>query len=105
MTVLQYIKRGKANAVTITYLMEKCGSSKRDVQKQIRDLRVSGHVILSDTSGGYWLPDLKEPDIEQQLERFIQYSLSNVNSRKKAVASCEILLKQIQSSDQTTLEE
>ena len=59
MTVLQYIKRGKANAVTIAHLMEKCGSSKRDVQKQIRDLRVSGHVILSDTSGGYWLPDLK----------------------------------------------
>ena len=104
MPVLQYIKRGKTNAVTIAYLMEKCGSSKREVQKQIRELRVSGLVILSDTSGGYWLPDLKESDIEQQLERFIEYSLSNVNSRKKAVTSCETLLKQIQSSGQTTLE-
>lgn len=57
--VYDFLKKGKANAVSSKALAEALGyRSVRDIQKQIERERAAGAVILSDPcGGGYYLSD------------------------------------------------
>jgi len=53
--VLQYLRYGRDNAVVGRDLREKTGLPDRVLRKTLEDIRRSGQVVISDTSG-YYLP-------------------------------------------------
>lgn len=60
--VVDYLKKGRENAIPSKVLAEACGySSTRELQAEIARERAAGEVILSTTSngGGYFLPAQK----------------------------------------------
>ena len=64
MEVLKYIPEGRENAISRPVLCSVTGLPDRAVRREIRRLRESGEMILSDTErSGYWLAgddDFKE---------------------------------------------
>ena len=56
--VADRLHRGAENAIATRDLMELCGCrTARQLQKQIERERAAGALILSATTGGYYLPD------------------------------------------------
>lgn len=105
MAVLDHLKYGKNNAVTMEELIQTTGHSKRVVQKEIERLRNEKFVILTNgTSGGFWIADENDEDIEEQLQRYIHRGTKNISNRRKTIIGAEKLLKNIQQRNQQRLE-
>ena len=105
MAVLDHLNYGKSNAVTLEKLIKVTGHSKRVVQKEIERLRNDNVVILTDSiSGGFWLADKNDDDIEEQLQRYIHRGTKYIINRRKTIAGAVKLLEDIQQNNQLRLE-
>lgn len=98
MKISDYIPKGQKNAITLTELKERTGKPAREIARLIRYERISGSVILTSSTGGYWLLDSAEKDAAEQLRRFISYMDSK--NTFSAVKSAKIALKELESSAQ-----
>ena len=77
MDILKMIPTGKHNKISTAELKNLTGFSQRKICQHIENLRKNGTVILSCSSGGYWLPDLNNPEeATNDLEKFISYMQS-----------------------------
>ena len=74
MNVLDYIPKGKENAVTSMELMNILKCSMRELRFMIANARNRGEVICS-FSGGYYLPETKE-----ELKESINFLQGKANS-------------------------
>lgn len=94
MEIIDYIPKGKRNAISVNRLSELVGKDKREISRLIMTARKNGEVILTEATGGYWKPDYNDPDIKEQLLSFIQFMLSKntfstVRSAQKALTAIE----------------
>ena len=57
--VYQYLRRGKKNARSRDFLVQKTGLDERRVRRAVAELRAEGYPVCSVTAkpGGYWLTD------------------------------------------------
>lgn len=101
MIITDYLLKGKNNMRTTKELTELTGLSTRALCKCVEQERIAGQVILSSSRGGYWLPDLNDPDIMEQLEHFINFM--NSKNTFQTVKSAKSLLKLIKEKDQLKL--
>lgn len=77
MDILKMIPTGKHNKISTAELKNLTGLSQRKICQNIERLRKEGNVIISCSSGGYWLPDLNNPEeAANDLEKFITYMQS-----------------------------
>ena len=54
--LLEFIPRGKCNAVSAAYLSECLNVERRAVIQRVRDARMGGDIILSSKNAGYYQP-------------------------------------------------
>lgn len=101
MKILQYIPIGIENKISTLSLIEKTGLTQRQVCKEVEKERIKGNVILSSSSGGYWLPDMDNPDTKQQLEKYIAFMQSK--NTFATTKSAKELLKGINNNSQIRL--
>lgn len=95
--VLEFIPRGKENAITRAELVEKIGLDDRTVRELIHDKRTKGEFIISSTSGkGYYLPEKRE-----EMERFINQQKSYIKNLQRSISKAERDLKTL--PEQTAL--
>lgn len=67
--IVDILPTGKQNRMSLAELQEITGCRDvRKMRKMIADERKQGHVILSDTSGGYWKPENKK-EVEAHIRR------------------------------------
>lgn len=100
--ILEYIPVGKENRISTAELIQLTGYTSRRICKDIERARLDGMVILSASGGGYWLPDLENPDkCAGELCDFIRFMQGKDTHRTTAGAIK--LLHQIDSRNQTTL--
>ena len=91
--IAEFLPRGIENALSTQTLMSLCGcSSARQLQDRIATERARGAVILSSSSGGYFLPDTGEKG-RQEIQAYIATlnaravnTLSATKSAKEALA-------------------
>lgn len=103
MNITTFIPTGKENAISTKDLMKAAKRTKREIGRLVRNARCNGDVILSDSKGGYWLPDYGEADIANQLAAFIRYMESK--NTYSAVMSAKAALKRVNNADQIQLTE
>ena len=72
MSLLEFIPRGRENAVTAKFLMQMTGLSDRALRKEIQDINESGTVMICrEHKKGYYIPAT-----EREAESYIRYSQS-----------------------------
>ncbi len=103
MDITRYIPTGKKNAISTKDLVKATKKTQREVCRLVRNARCYGAVILTDSKGGYWLPDYSEADIEKQLTAFIRYMDSK--NTYSAVSSAKAALKRVNSAAQVQITE
>lgn len=103
MDITRYIPTGKKNAISTKDLMKATKRTQREIGRLVRNARCNGDVILSDSKGGYWLPDYSEADIDKQLTAFIRYMDSK--NTYSAVSSAKAALKRVNSAAQVRINE
>lgn len=103
MDITRYIPTGKKNAISTKDLMKATKRTQREIGRLVRNARCNGSVILSDSKGGYWLPDYSEADIDKQLTAFIRYMDSK--NTYSAVSSAKAALKRVNSAAQVQITE
>ena len=83
-----FLKKGAENALSTTELVQLVGcSTPRRLQMLIAFERDGGELILSSTSGGYFLPDDGEKGI-QEIQRFVyQLRARAINTLRAAAAA------------------
>lgn len=80
MNILQYIPRGRENAISRESLERMTRLPDRENRHLIRKARESGIAILSSSSGkGYWLSD-NPSEIRQLSKEYMQRGKSNYNA-------------------------
>lgn len=80
MDILQYIPKGRENAISRDSLSRLTRLPDRENRKLIRKARESGIAILSSSSGkGYWLSD-NPSEIRQLSKEYMQRGKSNYNA-------------------------
>lgn len=86
--VSAFLKKGAENALSTTELVQLVGcSTPRRLQMLIAFERDGGELILSSTSGGYFLPDDGEKGI-QEIQRFVyQLRARAINTLRAAAAA------------------
>lgn len=86
--VSAFLKKGAENALSTAELVKLVGcSTPRCLQKLISFERENGELILSSTSGGYFLPDNGEKGI-QEIQRFVdQLRARAINTLRAAAAA------------------
>lgn len=102
MRISDYIPTGKKNATTIKKLKAETGKTAREIAKLIKAERISGKIILTTSTGGYWQLDKTESDAKEQLKRFIAYMESK--NTHPTVKSAKEALKELESSAQTHID-
>lgn len=91
--VVDYLKKGRENAIPSKVLAEACGySSTRELQAEIARERAAGEVILSTTSngGGYFLPGS-----EDEVRQFITTLSHRAGNTFAAIKSAKAFLEQM----------
>lgn len=91
--IVDFLPQGIENAMSTQTLMSLCGcSSARQLQERIATERARGSVILSSSTGGYFLPDAGEKG-RQEIQAYIATlnaravnTLSATKSAKEALA-------------------
>ena len=83
-----FLKKGAENALSTTELVKLVGcSTPRRLQMLVSSERENGELILSSTSGGYFLPDDGEKGI-QEIQRFVdQLRARAINTLRAAAAA------------------
>ena len=83
-----FLKKGAENALSTTELVQLVGcSTPRRLQMLVSSERENGELILSSTSGGYFLPDDGEKGI-QEIQRFVdQLRARAINTLRAAAAA------------------
>lgn len=94
MKFINYIPKGKTNAITINELQILTGKSKTAIYKQIRKARLNGAVIISTATGLYWQFDENDFDAIKQLKKFITYIQSQYTP--PTLRGAKATLKEIQ---------
>lgn len=88
MNLLDYLKRGKENAVSLEYLAKVSGTSKRKVRDEINRINTAGDEIIcnnGDGTGYYIAADLKEAKAYRAYNR--SYWQSGIE-KDKGIARC-----------------
>lgn len=95
--IMDYIPRGKDNAVTREQLVEQTGIKDRTVRRMIHKKRQQGEIIISSTRGkGYYLPLTRD-----DAEGFIRQQKSYIKHIQESITKAERLLRK--SPDQTEM--
>lgn len=93
MNITDYTKilpRGKENAITTEELAKRLGfESARALQVDIAKSRNAGQVILSSTTGGYYLPQN-----DAEIEEFVEVLRARAINTFRAIQSAKQYLKQ-----------
>ena len=86
--VSAFLKKGAENALSTTELVKLVGcSTPRRLQMLVSSERENGELILSSTSGGYFLPEDGEKRI-QEIQRFVdQLRARAINTLRAAAAA------------------
>lgn len=97
--VVDFLKIGEENKISFEDLKRLTGcNNERELRRQIATERKSGHVILSSSDGGYWLPSCSA-----EVERYIRYMTKEAKSILYMLNSARAYLKkeegQIEVSD------
>ena len=104
MNILNYIPTGKQNRISTEELKNLTGVSQRQICQLIETARKRGDVILSCSTGGYWLPDISEPEeAMKDIESFIAYMQSK--DTFQTVKGAKNMLTELKQKGQTNLYE
>jgi len=87
--ILEFIPRGKSNAITRMSLANKIKSSDRHVRVLIHRKREAGELIISETSGkGYY-----QPESRKEVMRFIKQQKSYIKNLQRSISKAEKAMK------------
>jgi len=89
--ILEYIPKGKENAISTLELMNVLNCDMRELRKIIADLRNHGHVICSCSKGGYYKPKTRS-ELQESVKMLSGKAISifkALRSQKKALKECE----------------
>ena len=91
MDILEYIPKGKENAISTQTLMKVFNCSMREIRLVIASARNNGAVICSFSGGGYYYPLTRE-ELSESINT-LQGKANSIyimlHSQKKALAECE----------------
>lgn len=91
--VSAFLKKGAENALSTAELIQLVGcSTPRCLQKLISSERENGELILSSTSGGYFLPDDGEKG-RQEIQRFVDQLWARAINTLRAAAAAKRQLR------------
>jgi len=101
--VSKYLRHGEANATSTADLVELVGcGTVRQLQGLIRAERESGVLILSSTTGGYFLP-AEGPEGREEIQRYIATlrarAISTLRTMQPARAALDVLDGQLFCTD------
>lgn len=86
MNIVDFIPVGSDNRVSQETLARVLNLDQRSVRAVIKRARESGKPILTDSLGGYFLPDFGDPDsVECDLNRFEGFVMSRCKSAREIV--------------------
>lgn len=92
-SIAKYLHRGAENAISTEELLTLCGiNSIRQLRKQVAEEREAGALILSNTSGGYFLPDAGEKGREE-MQHFVNTVRSKALTLLKAARPARAALR------------
>ena len=92
--ILDFIPIGKENAVSKQSLMMQTGLDERKVRLLIADARMQV-TILSLSDGGYFIPDVNNPDDRDELFRFLKREESRLKSIGLHIKTARWLCKEV----------
>lgn len=93
--IIDYLKKGRENAITLNELCSLTGMTKRMVSKHIRDARTEKNPICADSTG-YWISDKPE-----ELYMTCKRMRSRMNSERKTHDALKDLADMMRSADNT----
>lgn len=91
--IASLIPKGKENAIMLQDLARLIGLSDRETKRKIQELRDQGAVILSSSSGGYFLPTSDETGLED-VTRYIDMMETQAKSRFVRIKSAKRWLRE-----------
>lgn len=88
--ILALIPTGKDNAISMEYLSNILGVSKRDIRQCVLNARLEGNIICG-TQYGYYLPA-----DDSELREYYYYALTRALTTLKSLKTARIKVKEIE---------